>query len=183
MATRKATRKTTPRRKSAPDLQAKVAQSANRIWLAGLGAFALAEEEGGKMFRSLVKKGAAYEEKGKDQLERIREQVESLAGVARTKATQVAGKVEKGAGRAWGRVGDNVDEAVGAALSKVGVPTKDEINKLTRRIEDLTQLVEKRVGNGKVAQRRTGTRKAGARKAAGRRTTRTRHAAAKRSGG
>ena len=177
-ATRKTTRKTTRRKKSAPDLQAKVAQSANRIWLAGLGAFALAEEEGGKMFRSLIKKGAEYEEKGKDQLERIREQVESLAGLARNKATQVAGKVEKGAGKAWGRVGDNVDDAVGAALSKVGVPTKDEINKLTRRIEDLTQLVEKRVGGGKAAPRRTGTRKT-----AGRRTTGTRRAAAKRTAG
>jgi poly(hydroxyalkanoate) granule-associated protein len=173
-----ATRKTTPRKKASPDFQAKVTESASRIWLAGLGAFAMAEEEGGKMFRSLVKKGAAYEEKGKIQLDRIREQVESLAGVARDKATEVAGRVEKGAGKAWNRVGDNVDEAVGAALSKVGVPTKDEIKRLTRRIEDLTQLVEKRVG-----ARKATPRKAASRKTTARRASRPRRAAAKRTAG
>ena len=35
--------------------------SAGKIWLAGLGAFALAEEEGGKMFKKLVARGEDFE--------------------------------------------------------------------------------------------------------------------------
>ena len=54
-------------------------QSANRIWLAGLGAFALAEEEGGNLFRSLVRKGETLEQKGMEQVEGLREKVEALA--------------------------------------------------------------------------------------------------------
>ena len=43
--------------------------TAQQIWLAGLGAFALAEEEGGKLFRSLVHKGETLEQKGMEQVE------------------------------------------------------------------------------------------------------------------
>ena len=35
-----------------------------------------------------------------------------------------------------------------SALHKVGVPTKDEIGRLTKRIEELTVLVEKKVPGG-----------------------------------
>lgn len=143
------------------DFQAKVKQSANKIWLAGLGAFALAEEEGGKLFRSLVHKGETLEQKGMEQVEGLREKVEALADTARTRATEVAGEVEKRANRAWGKVEGNVDDAVNAALGRVGVPTRDEISRLTRRIEDLTHLVEKKVtGRRAPARRRTSARKA-----------------------
>jgi poly(hydroxyalkanoate) granule-associated protein len=46
-------------------------KSAHDIWLAGLGALTLAEEEGGKLFRTLVKRGAALEAKNVERLERL----------------------------------------------------------------------------------------------------------------
>ena len=161
MATRKQARK---------DFQAKVKKSANKIWLAGLGAFALAEEEGGKLFRSLVHKGEALEQKGLDQVGELRERIEALAGTARDKATEMAGEVEKQATKAWNKVEGNVDDTVNAAFARVGVPTRDEIARLTRRIEELTRQVEKKkvLGRGKKAvgrrapaKRRTSARKAG----------------------
>lgn len=153
----------TTRKKPQADFEAKVKKSANKIWLAGLGAFALAEEEGGKVFRSLVRKGEALEEKGKEQFEGLRERVEEAADAARSRATEVAGEVEKRAGKAWQKVEGNLDEAVGAALGKVGVPTRAEISRLTRRIEELTSLVATKIGAKKPAPRRR--RKPTARKA------------------
>ena len=40
-----------------------VMDSAQQIWLAGLGAFVKAQAEGGKLFESLVKEGAALDAK------------------------------------------------------------------------------------------------------------------------
>jgi hypothetical protein len=61
----------------------------------------------------------------------------------------VAGEVRETAGGAWEKVTDDVDERVMSALHKVGVPTKDEIGRLTKRIEELTILVEKKVPGGR----------------------------------
>lgn len=153
-----------------PEFQEKVKQSANRIWLAGLGAFALAEEEGSKLFRSLVSKGEGYEEQGKAQFDRVRDRVEVLAGVAREKVGEVAGEVQERVGAAWGKVGDDVDGTLSAALHKVGVPTKAEINRLTRRIEELTALVEKKVASpaGRPAAKKAAARKPAAKKSTAR---------------
>jgi poly(hydroxyalkanoate) granule-associated protein len=162
------------RKSSDKQFQEKVKASANKIWLAGLGAFAVAEQEGGKMFKNLVKKGESYEEMGRERFEQVRERVESFAEAARDRAGEVAEKVEKGAGAAWDKMGGGVDDAVMSALHKVGVPTRTEITRLTRRIEELTALVEKKAsarGKSTPAAKKTAARKT-ARKPAARKTTR-----------
>jgi poly(hydroxyalkanoate) granule-associated protein len=155
------------RKSSDKQFQEKVKASANKIWLAGLGAFAVAEQEGGKMFKNLVKKGESYEEMGRERFDQVRERVESFAEAARDRAGEVAEKVEKGAGAAWDKMGGGVDDAVMSALHKVGVPTRTEITRLTRRIEELTALVEKKVaakGKSATPSKKT-ARKPAARKA------------------
>ena len=47
----------------AEQMAEKVKESANQIWLAGLGAYSKAEEEGGKLFDSLVQDGEKLEAK------------------------------------------------------------------------------------------------------------------------
>jgi len=114
--------------------------------------------------------GRINEQKGLDQVGELRERIEALAGTARDKATEMAGEVEKQATKAWNKVEGNVDDTVNAAFARVGVPTRDEIARLTRRIEELTRQVEKKkiLGRGKKAvgrrapaKRRTSARKAG----------------------
>ncbi len=158
----------TTKKSGGAQFEEKVKKSANRIWLAGLGAFALAEEEGSKLFRSLVSKGEGYEEQGKAQFDRVRERVEVLAEAARDKVGEVADEVKEKAGAAWGKVGDDVDGTLSAALHKVGVPTKAEINRLTRRIEELTALVEKKVARPAA---RPAAKQAAARKPAAKKST------------
>lgn len=95
-------------------------ESAHKIWLAGLGALATAEEEGGKIFKKLVEKGEGLEARGKETLED-----------AKTKVTNV-----------WDEVEGKVDEKVTAALHRMGVPSREEIQKLTKKVEELSKKIE-----------------------------------------
>lgn len=128
------------------DLHKNMKDSAQKIWLAGLGALATAEEEGGKLFKNLVKRGEAYESKAKGKLEGLRGQVEGVAGKARQSATG-----------AWDRVEEAWDDKVAGTLRRIGVPSKDEISNLTRRVEELTALVESKARNKRVAARKKAT--------------------------
>ncbi len=110
------------------DVQKEVRESAHKIWLAGLGALAVAGEEGKALFRTLVEKGEEVEER------------------SRTQVGKVKGKVQDAkanVGILWERVQDGFDEQVATALHRLGVPTRKEIGNLTKKVEELTKSIEK----------------------------------------
>ena len=105
---------------SGKKLQDDLMESAHRIWLAGLGALAAAEEEGSKVFSRLVERGKDVESRSKQQVQDVKAKAES----------------------AWSGVGEKIDEKVAAALHRLGVPTREEISDLSRRVEELNRKVE-----------------------------------------
>ncbi len=113
------------------DLQTEIKESAHQIWLAGLGALAVAEDEGSKLFKNLVKKGEGFEKRSKKQLKKVTEKVEGQVGTARDQAESALGKL-----------GKSFDEKVAEALQRLGVPSRMEIQKLTKRVEQLTKKVD-----------------------------------------
>jgi len=104
-----------------------IRESVNKIWLAGLGALAATEEEGTKIFNTLVEKGESYEIRGKKEAAKVREQVESTVGKAES---------------SWEKLGEAFDEKVSGAIHRLGVPSGDEITTLTKRVEELTLKVD-----------------------------------------
>ena len=118
------------------ELPKELKDSVNKVWLAGLGALAMAEEEGSKLFKSLVKKGEEYEVKGKAEIGKEFGKLKEIV-------VEVRGKAGKALEEVSGKVGDKLDDQVSAALARLGVPSKDEIATLTARVEELTTLVEK----------------------------------------
>lgn len=114
------------------ELPKELKESAQKIWLAGLGALAVAEQEGSKLFKNLVKKGEEYEAKGKGRAEKLRADLDEQVGKAKNKATET-----------WSKLEETVDEKVTAALHRMGVPSKDEIQKLSRRVEELNASIER----------------------------------------
>lgn len=96
----------------------------HQIWLAGLGAFARAEEEGSKLFDTLVDIGRDLESKTRDisenRVEEIKERVRSRTG-------ETMGKMEKA-----------FDDRLNKALSKLGIPNKREVEALQKRVQELT---------------------------------------------
>lgn len=118
-------------KKRTQEFQEDLKESAHKIWLAGLGALSVAEEEGSKLFKNLVEKGETYETRGREQYAEVKSKVEKVADKAKDRASST-----------WDRVEDRIDEAVTSALGRLGVPTRDEIATLTRRVEELTAVVE-----------------------------------------
>jgi len=114
-------------------------ESAHEIWLAGLGAFALAGEEGGRLFKQLVKRGEGMEKTNKTRIQKITARAESLQGEARTAVARLATPIEAG---------------MTNAMHRLGVPTRKEIATLTKRVEELTRVVAKSKGKARKAPRR-----------------------------
>ena len=138
----------TTRKKGSEELKHEIKANANKVWLAGLGALATAEEEGGRLFRGLIKKGESYEKKGKAQMDVLRDRVEELAGAAREKLDDLRESVEDSASGAWEKVGsakeaveERMDDKLHGVLRRIGVPSRNEIAALTRRVEELTAMV------------------------------------------
>ena len=55
----------------------------------------------------------------------------------------VTGKAKDRAESTFEKVESRLDDAVSSALGRLGVPSRDEIATLTRRVEELTALVER----------------------------------------
>jgi poly(hydroxyalkanoate) granule-associated protein len=104
-----------------------IMESAHKVWLAGLGAVAMAEEEGGKFFSSLMEKGQKLEGKSREQVEKAKGTVAGMKTVAESY---------------WETFGRTVDDQMTAVIHRIGVPTKDEIEALTKKVEDLTVAVD-----------------------------------------
>ncbi|MCC6534537.1 MAG: phasin family protein [Burkholderiales bacterium] len=114
-----------------------VLDSAHQIWLAGLGAFAMAQEEGGKLFDNLVKQG--------EQLEKRTRKIASERLQAVT--SQTSGS--------WDKLEQVFEDRVSRSLNRLGVPTKKDIDHLSKRVAELSTAVNalvRKQGDGK-AQR------------------------------
>ena len=121
------------------DLAAKIQESANQIWLAGLGAFAKAQEEGGKIFEALVQEGELVQQRTKEAAsERVAEFRENVAGT-------------------WDKIEHVFEQRVARALHTLNVPTKKDIDQLSKRIAELTAVANK-LSAGSVSPRRAARR-------------------------
>lgn len=115
-------------KKQAKEIKDDVMGSAHKVWLAGLGALAMAEEEGGKLFKNLIKKGEDMEKRGKKRVEKAKGTVSGVKTVAESY---------------WETFENAVDDKVTAVIHRLGVPTKDEIEALARKVEELTGSIDK----------------------------------------
>jgi poly(hydroxyalkanoate) granule-associated protein len=117
-------------------LAASVKDSAQQIWLAGMGAFSKAQEEGTKVFEALVKEGLSLQKK--------------TQGMAEDKISEVTGKMSAMADTVTAKAGQNWDklEAIfeartAKAMGKLGVPTAKDVDALVKRVDALAAAVAK----------------------------------------
>ncbi|MBS0610964.1 MAG: phasin family protein [Comamonadaceae bacterium] len=105
-------------------------ESAQQIWLAGLGAFAKAQEEGGKVFEALVREGLALQRRTQSAAE------EHLGEAAQRMGHLASGLGERAAGQ-WDRLEGIFEQRVAKALLRLGMPTAQDMQALQERVAAL----------------------------------------------
>ncbi len=137
----------------AKDISQAVLDSSRQIWLAGLGAFSRAQEEGAKVFDTLVKQGEAVESK-------TRRAAADTAAAARGAARTSFAEVQKNVGGTWDKLEQVFEDRVARALSKLGVSMRDDVERLEKRVDALAKVIDGLTKAGGA----TGTRPASRRK-------------------
>jgi poly(hydroxyalkanoate) granule-associated protein len=120
------------------DLQARaehmsrsLVESAQQIWMAGVGAFNRAQGEGSKLFEALVSEGMNIEKHTRKlatgRVDAVRDAMEDRVGAARVRATDT-----------WDRLEKVFEDRVQRALNRLGIPGREEVAGLTERVDALT---------------------------------------------
>jgi poly(hydroxyalkanoate) granule-associated protein len=114
----------------------RIKDSAQQIWLAGLGAFAKMQQEGSKAFEALVKDGAGMQKKTQQAAEETLGQAQQrMAGFASEFGSKAAGQ--------WGKLENIFEERVARALEKLGTPTAADMAALQARVDALEAQLKK----------------------------------------
>ncbi|MBB5206717.1 phasin family protein [Chiayiivirga flava] len=153
--------KSSAKKKTAPTLgeglPRSIMDSAQQIWHAGMGAFGRAQEEGSRLFESLVKEGSGLEMKTRKlaggKVDAVRDAVEHRVGAVKERAADTWDKLEK-----------VFEDRVQRALVRLGVPDRNDLQALIARVDELNAELRK-LGNATPAAARPAAKKAPARAA------------------
>ena len=130
-------------RKTVPDgedggidrhLAANIRDSAQQIWLAGMGAFGRAQAEGGKVFETLMKEGMNLQRRTQGMAE---DKIHEMAG----RMTSMAGDVQSRAGQHWDKLESIFENRTAKAMARLGVPTAKDVDALIKRVDELAAAV------------------------------------------
>jgi poly(hydroxyalkanoate) granule-associated protein len=148
---------------NAAKLAGSVKDSAQQIWLAGMGAFAKAQAEGGKVFEALVKEGMNLQRK-------TQSVAEERLGEVSSKMTGMASEVQARAGQHWDKLESIFEERTAKALAKLGVPSAKDVAALSARIDALAaQLGSAPTGRKAVASKPAAAKRTVAKRVAAKR--------------
>ena len=131
---------------SAADIQARaehlsrsLVESAQQIWMAGVGAFTRAQGEGSKLFEALVNEGMNIEKTTRKlatgKVDAVRDAMEDRVGAVRGRASDT-----------WDRLEKVFEDRVQRALNRLGIPGREELSALEARVNALSSQARKANG-------------------------------------
>ena len=184
---KKVLKKKLQRKPAAAKTAAPIVDSAREIWLAGLGAFSVAQQESGriieqgsKLFDKLVAEGSKIEKKTRKDVEGA---VEDIRGEMENRVEgmkQQAEVMRKQATDNWDKLEKIFEDRVSRAMGRLGIPSRDDVDGLSSKIEKLARQVEQLEAKAKVrkpAAKKTTAKKAAAKKSAPKKASRSAGAA------
>lgn len=152
--------KSNPGSSSAPPSGADpMRDSAHQIWLAGLGAFTKAQQEGGKVFEALVQEGLTMQHKAQTSAEaKLAQASEKISSMAQELGGRATGQ--------WDKLEGLFEERVARALPRLGIPSAHDVALLTARVAELERRLQASATRSTPAKKTAPARKTTVRKAA-----------------
>jgi poly(hydroxyalkanoate) granule-associated protein len=123
-----------------------VEKYSRQIWLAGLGAYSKVSKDGSKLFDTLVVDGEKAEKQAKTEVDK---QVGSVKTTVGSKVDSAKSKVDEVKDKAmgkWGELEEAFDKRLNNAISRLGVPSRNEVKALNAKVESLTKQIEQLTG-------------------------------------
>jgi len=112
-----------------------VRDTARDLWLASLGAVSITRKQSARLFETLKDEGQGLNK-------RTVKMVDGTVADVRAKFSGVIGKMQQTAAANLSQVEGVVSDQVGRVLSRMGIPTKSDIQDLSRRVTDLNRQVK-----------------------------------------
>ena len=119
-----------------------VEKYSRQIWLAGLGAYSKISNDGSKLFETLVKDGEKAEKETKADIEK---EVDEVKGKAKAAKSRVGDVKDLAMGK-WSELEGAFDKRLNSAISRLGVPSRNEVKALHSKVDLLTRQIEKLTG-------------------------------------
>ena len=142
----------------------KVKEQAQQIWLAGLGAFAKAQEDGTKAFEKLVTDGITMQRK-------VQSTAEEKMAEASQKVSQAAHQFNERATGQWDKLEHIFEDRVSKALSRLGIPNAHDMAALHERIAALEAQLGKKAKPASASAKKVAAKKVVAKKSAAKKTS------------
>ena len=141
----------------------KVKEQAQQIWLAGLGAFAKAQQDGTKAFEKLVTDGITMQRK-------VQSTAEEKMAEASQKVSQAAHQFNERATGQWDKLEHIFEHRVSKALTRLGIPSAQDMAALHERIAALEAQLAKAAKPASAQPKKVATKKVAAKKSPAKKT-------------
>ena len=151
-------RKSQPRKAAvskATAAQARMLDTLHQVWLAGLGAASKAQRGAPQVFADLVKEGARVHSKNVSTAQKaVRGLMDDMQSTINTRVGEVRGK----AADALENLEKIFQTRVHRALAQLGVPSTEEVEALSKRVDHLNVSIDKLASARRRAARARGTK-------------------------
>ena len=144
------------------------AEQLENVWLAGLGALSNAQKKGTETFDALVKQGEKFRKETSKKTENLIDDVQGalrdMGDEAQTKAEGLLDRVRDRSNLE--KLQSVFDKRVADAMDRLNVPSKNDIDKINRKLNKILRTIEAKDKPAPAKKRTTTKRKTASKKTA-----------------
>lgn len=108
------------------------ADKSRKVWLAGLGAFSIAQKQGADLFEVMVSEGKSYQQRSEKLVRKLSSEARTVID-SRMKPVRIRLKAIRSDAEA------KFEQGIGRVMSYAGIPSKADVDALIARVDKLSR--------------------------------------------